>query len=415
MHRAQSTTRTRREGQRAVTRLRLLHAIHDFLPRHVAGSEIYALELCRELARRHDVFVVTAEYDPAARHGTIRWRAYEGLPVIEIVNNWEADRFEDTYASARMTSQLTHVLDATRPQVLHVHNLLNLSFDLPRVARARGIATVATLHDYTLVCASGGQRVHVAESHVCHEIDTDRCSRCFRSVTLPRADGCWQGCREAPGGGTDPLRSVHRPQASAGAHRRCGAAVCRGQSRQPREHLAARFSTRKTVFRRNRSVRSAFRSLARASMSGSAWDERRIEVSDYGFTPPPQVPRDRQRVHVKIGFVGTMAWHKGAHVLIDAVSRLRGAFEVVIAGDPNVGPEYHARLKRARDRSARAIRGHVRLARRCPAIYGQSRRPCRPVLVARELALGHPRGFHARSRSCRRPDGRHSRGSSRTA
>src|SRR4249919_1984474 len=89
VHRAQSTARTRREGQRAVTRLRLLHAIHDFLPRHVAGSEIYALELCRELARRHDVFVVTAEYDPEARHGTIRWRAYEGLPVIEIVNNWE--------------------------------------------------------------------------------------------------------------------------------------------------------------------------------------------------------------------------------------------------------------------------------------------------------------------------------------
>ena len=126
------------------------------------------------------MFLVCAEYDLTAPHGTIRWRAYEGLPVIEIVNNWESDRFEDTYASPRITAQLEHVLDATRPDVLHVHNLLNLSFDLPRRARARGIATVATLHDYTLVCASGGQRVHVAESHVCAIIDVERCSRCLR-------------------------------------------------------------------------------------------------------------------------------------------------------------------------------------------------------------------------------------------
>src|SRR5215213_5483594 len=101
-----------------MTRLRILHAIHDFLPRHRAGSEIYAFELCRELSRRHDVFVVTAEYDPGTRHGTIRWRAQDGLPVIEIVNNWEAEQFEDTYASARITSQLIHVLEATQPQVL---------------------------------------------------------------------------------------------------------------------------------------------------------------------------------------------------------------------------------------------------------------------------------------------------------
>ena len=56
-------------------RLRILHAIHDFLPRHRAGSEIYACELARQQSSRHDVFVVAAEYDPATPHGTLRWRA----------------------------------------------------------------------------------------------------------------------------------------------------------------------------------------------------------------------------------------------------------------------------------------------------------------------------------------------------
>src|SRR3954463_6195669 len=166
--------------------MRILHAIHDFLPRHRAGSEIYAFELARELSRGADVLVLAAEYYPSIPHGTIRWRSCDGLVVIEIINNWECDGFQDTYRSERINAQLQHVLDATRPDVLHVHNLLNLSFDLPRIAKQRGIATVATLHDYTLVCPSGGQRVHVAESHVCESIDPDRCARCFSQSALSR-------------------------------------------------------------------------------------------------------------------------------------------------------------------------------------------------------------------------------------
>src|SRR3954471_10917484 len=166
--------------------MRILHAIHDFLPRHRAGSEIYAFELARELSLGADVFVLAAEYDPSVPHGTIRWRSFDGLVVIETINNWECDDFQETYTSERINAQLQHVLDATRPDVLHVHNLLNLSFDLPRIAKQRGIATVATLHDYTLVCPSGGQRVHVAESHVCESIDPDRCARCFGESALSR-------------------------------------------------------------------------------------------------------------------------------------------------------------------------------------------------------------------------------------
>src|SRR3954466_13829436 len=166
--------------------MRILHAIHDFLPRHRAGSEIYAFELARELSASADVSIVAAEYDPGVPHGTIRWRPYQGIPVAEIVNNWQFGHFRETYSSERINAQLQHVLDATCPDVLHVHNLLNLSFDLPRIAKQRGIATVATLHDYTLVCPSGGQRVHVAESHICESIDPDRCARCFTQSALSR-------------------------------------------------------------------------------------------------------------------------------------------------------------------------------------------------------------------------------------
>jgi glycosyltransferase involved in cell wall biosynthesis len=323
-----------------VKRLRLLHAIHDFLPTHRAGSEIYAFELCRELARRHDVFVVCAEYDPSTRHGTIRWRAFEGLPVIEIVNNWESDRFEDTYASPRITSQLAHVLEATRPDVLHVHNLLNLSFDLPRLAKARGIAVAATLHDYTLVCASGGQRVHVAESHVCETIEPERCSRCFAATPF-RAQMAAAAIARSPGGGL-------LMQAAAAARRVLPVFTDAAARRIPLspatpDDIAARLaSARQVLAEIDRFVAPSAALRDQYVMLGV--DPQRLEVSDYGFVRQPPVARVTHSGPLRIGFVGSLVWHKGAHILIAAARRLRGSYEIVVHGDPRVGPEYHARL-----------------------------------------------------------------------
>jgi glycosyltransferase involved in cell wall biosynthesis len=346
--------------------LRLLHAIHDFLPRHCAGSEIYAFELCRELARRHDVFVLCGEYAPEERHGTIRWRVYEGLPVIEIVNNWQADRFEDTYASPRITSQLMHVLDATRPDVLHVHNLLNLSFDLPRRARARGIATAATLHDYTLVCASGGQRVHVAESHVCYEIEPGRCSRCFGASHF-QGQMAAAAVSRAPGGGLlrKAASSARRlfPVLTDAAARRVP-----WSSATPAD-IASRLSRAREVFDQIQLAVSPSPALAKEYVR-LGWDQSRIAISDYGFTVQPPMPRTHGRSIPAIGFVGTMAWHKGCHVLVEAARQLRGSYQLVIAGDPNVGPEYHAALKRAA--AGLPIRFEGAFERRTVArIYGQ--------------------------------------------
>ena len=70
-------------------------------------------------------------------------------------------------------------------------------------------------------------------------------------------------------------------------------------------------------------------------------------VSDYGFAPLARQPRAADpEGRLRIGFVGTLVWHKGADVLIDAVSRLPGdRVEVRIFGDTGVFPEYAAALR----------------------------------------------------------------------
>jgi len=324
--------------------MRVLHAIHDFLPRHRAGSEIYALNLARTLGARHDVFVVAAEYDPSTAHGTLRWRSVEGVTVVELVNNWEFDGFADTYASPRINAQLEHVLDAIRPDVLHVHNLLNLSFDLPRLAQARGVAVVATLHDYTPICASGGQRVHVSEAYVCHEIDPVRCSRCFAESPFAAQMGASRVLRR-PGGrlaarGTHWLRR-HLPAAAGALSHRAARAV---------------EVTPADVRVRLASARGAFDNIdwfvAPSAAIGAEFERHgvssaRVEVSDYGFAAAVTAPRDPAVPPIRIGFVGTLVWHKGVHVLVEAARLLTGAFVVHVHGDTATFPSYSGRLRQA--------------------------------------------------------------------
>ncbi len=342
--------------------MRLLHAIHDFLPRHRAGSEIYAFELARELSKQHDVFILSAEYDPATAHGTLRWRSFEGLPVIEIVNNWEFERYEETYSSARINAQLQHVLNATRPDVVHVHNLLNLSFDLPRLARAQGASTVATLHDYTLVCASGGQRVHAAESHVCDVIDPGRCSRCVTQSPLHRQMAAGQITRRAGG------RFLGR--AALGLRSMAPAIAQRASGRISLPPIAPGDITRRTAY-----ARHVFDSIDLFVAPSAALAQEyvrlglpadRVEVSDYGFRAADEHDSSRTASHeytrgkgfgaarsstrpVRIGFVGTLVWHKGVHVLLDAARALRGDFEIHVHGDLSVFPDYSDRLRQMAD------------------------------------------------------------------
>jgi glycosyltransferase involved in cell wall biosynthesis len=354
-----------------VRRLRVLHAIHDFLPRHRAGSEIYAAALCRELSASHHVTLLCAEYDPRRAHSHLTWREHEGLPVVEMVNNWVCGSFADSYASPELTARIGQVLDAVEPEILHAHSFLNLSYELAAQARARGIPVVATLHDYTLVCPSGGQRLHRAESHVCHTIDTARCVRCFQqspfytqmavgtAVTAVAASGLLQRL-------VDAARRLSPGLVQT-------AATVAGQARRfpvTEADIAARLAHARRVFEQvdlfvapSPSIGAQFRELG--------LDPTKIIVSDYGFRPAAPLARPARTGPLRIGFVGTLVSHKGVHVLVDAVSRLpRDAFELILYGDLNTFPDYVAELRRlAGDRPVRFMGGFDSAS--ASEIYGQ--------------------------------------------
>ncbi len=330
--------------------MRILHVIHDFLPRHRAGSEIYAATLCHALVERgHEVHLLCAEYDTRRPHLSLNWRWHEGLPITEITNNWDFANFADTYQSAAMNEQLEHVVRAVAPDILHIHNLLNLSFQLPRIADRLGIPSVATLHEYVLLCPSGGQRVHLAEEHVCTEIDYQRCARCFRQsflysqMAFAHLGGGRSGCIAG-------LAAVFKRVAPA-LFNRVGRATTARLPVIPitAGDIEARMLSAHEVFETidlfvapSPALGAEFR---RFGMPG-----HKIEVSDYGFVPLAATPRTPRTGRLRIGFAGTLIWHKGAHILIEAARRLQSdAYEVLIFGSLDTFPDYVRELRASAD------------------------------------------------------------------
>jgi glycosyltransferase involved in cell wall biosynthesis len=77
-------------------------------------------------------------------------------------------------------------------------------------------------------------------------------------------------------------------------------------------------------------------------------DPKKIRVSDYGFPRAPTPPPRTRQGRLRIGFVGTLVWHKGVHVLLDAVRRLPpDAYELLVYGDTEVFPDYGRELRLA--------------------------------------------------------------------
>ena len=190
----------------------------------------------------------------------------------------------------------------------------------PRL-RARGIRVVATLHDYTLVCPSGGQRIHRAEHHVCHQIDVDRCARCFSES--PFFDQMTVGRLAAATRTTGLLPRLARtarlilPAVVVGR-----AAGALGRAAGPRatpQDISARLDAARAVFEQVDLFVAPSRSIAE-EYERLGVDPSKLKVSDYGFRPLRRSDAKDRSGPVKIWYIGSLVWHKGVHVLLEAAA-----------------------------------------------------------------------------------------------
>src|SRR5262245_49114959 len=132
--------------------MRVLLVVHGLPPRERTGVETHVAALARELARQGATVAVFArECDRGRGRLELRRERSAGVEWC-VVNDTHLPRSpREALLPAGIAEAYAAELERFRPEVVHLHHLHKLGLDLAGMARARGIASVCTAHDFFLL------------------------------------------------------------------------------------------------------------------------------------------------------------------------------------------------------------------------------------------------------------------------
>lgn len=136
--------------------MRVVHLVHSYPPEFRGGTEACVETLAAAQLARGDEPLVIAGSDVRSDGGGVSadvLRGEVGMVPVWRVRRRQAENYSVDARLPRIAGLVLRLLEEAAPAVVHLHHTLNLSADLAsRVAEA-GYPVVATLHDFTLVCA----------------------------------------------------------------------------------------------------------------------------------------------------------------------------------------------------------------------------------------------------------------------
>jgi glycosyltransferase involved in cell wall biosynthesis len=295
--------------------MKILQVVHQFLPRHLGGTEIYTYELSRVLNAHHEVTVFCAE---RGRTGTeepsVEVSQLDSLPVITVhrpltgLAGTPPGFILGSYRSRLVERSFTEHLDRVRPDIVHFQHLFGLSCALPRIARARGIPTLLTLQDYWFMCSN---------------------------IQLFKPDG--QTCNGSWGWSCAQCMGIYKRRWLAPA--------------QPA--LALFFLLRNQYVRQALSDIDFFVAPSHFLLERfRRWcgDRKPMLYLEYGIDTPSfgQGGRQEQAAGLRVAYLGGILPHKGVHILIEALRQVQSPnIELYIYGDLSTFPRYGERIARS--------------------------------------------------------------------
>jgi glycosyltransferase involved in cell wall biosynthesis len=268
--------------------MRVAYLTHQYLPRHVGGTEVYTRGLAlRAATAGAAVEVLTYHESPSGdrRDYGIVATEHDGIPVREIHYNLSvaADPARAEYDNPDTGRLVREELDRFRPDIVHVMHAMKLSASALEACRALGIPFVVTLCDFWFICPR--HTLLTSRGRLCdgpaHRL---ACARCLRDThAFLRAPGrLWRDAR-----------------AIAGRRRR----LARGLGEARRIIALCEFTRR--MFARN------------------GIPAGRIEVIEHGLEVAGLERATRRPGPLpRIGFIGSMMPHKGPHLLLEALARI---------------------------------------------------------------------------------------------
>jgi glycosyltransferase involved in cell wall biosynthesis len=202
---------------------------------------------------------------------------YENLPVFQLVNNYAATpTFRLSYDNPLFNRPFLQLIERLQPDIVHFQHLQHLSVSLLRLAPALGYATVLSLHDFFFAC----HRIHLldAQQKLCPGPEHGaRCVACLQDVA--------QG-----------------------------------------EDARRRFSDMERALRAPDLVITPSVFLAEKMRAYFPFLQERLRAIPLGVQRVAELdqPRPAKDSHLplRILYVGVLAPHKGAHILLEALKGL---------------------------------------------------------------------------------------------
>ena len=275
--------------------MRIVHLVHQYPPEFRGGTEACVEGLAAAQTARGDEVLVVAGSDRRDDEGRIARETVGGTAVAR-VHRRPGENYSMDDRLPRVAGQVVELARAFAPHVVHLHHRLNLSGDLGARLAAAGLPVVATLHDYTLVCA----RFFLSRP------DGESCAQAF-----PLPSGRCVECvlPDFPAGRAVLEREVLVRAATARA-----------------EAAAARVAI------------APSESVAGAWRRSGLFDPARLVVLPHPVAPspaPPAPPRDRSDGRLVLATWGHLAPAKG---VLDLLAALRLAADprlaLLVLGDP---------------------------------------------------------------------------------
>jgi glycosyltransferase involved in cell wall biosynthesis len=324
--------------------MRVLLVAHQYFPDHSAGTEVLTRSVARELTTQgHEVRVLTG-YPTGSVLGdgerTDRYE-HEGLPVYRFHHAYtpmggQLSMIEVGYDNRLAAAFFARILAEMRPDVVHFFHLNRLGTGLIEEAVRQGVPCFMTPTDFWAICTTaqlvypdgslcGGPSAEAGNcvKHFAQNSSRNQLvQRMAKALPLRAADLLVRWTR----GGKLPSYPLHLEVEALG-------------NRLPRN-----------VHRLNLLNRIvAPNDFMRQTLIRHGVEAGRIVQSAFGIelSPLPGSVRAYDGLRpLQIGFIGTLAPHKGAHVLVEAFRSLAGQAAMLnIYGKPDEFPEYVAKLQ----------------------------------------------------------------------
>jgi glycosyltransferase involved in cell wall biosynthesis len=310
--------------------------VHQFLPKHQAGAELYTYYLSKELIKRNEVYLFYADRDCKKEDYSLRRGFLDGIPFLEVTNN--NTELKNSYSNPHIDKVFEDLVEEFKPDIIHFQHLLNLSVNLVTIANKKGIPSVMTLHEYWLMCPRWGQRLK-KDLTQCHDVILTECAECMKDLFFINHNNGTLDKIFNFTGKKKGLRKISRLLSRIILRMRDPGAYGRS-SRERMGHIKDILSEVDLFMAPSPSLRKEFIKFG--------IPEEKIIFSDYGMNRGPYGDICRKESEsIRFSFIGSPLPHKGVHLLVEAFNGIKDSrAELNIYGDMSLHSRYSNKLLR---------------------------------------------------------------------